>query len=75
MAARLKDLPCWCFHGDADRVIPAEQSREMVRAIQEAGGRPLYQELIGVDHNGCADRVYAMPELFEWLLLQKRAKR
>jgi poly(3-hydroxybutyrate) depolymerase/thiol-disulfide isomerase/thioredoxin len=75
VAARLKDVPCWCFHGDADRVIPVEQSREMVRAIQQAGGRPLYQELAGVDHDGCADRVYAMPELFEWLLLQKRAQR
>ena len=52
-AARLKDLPCWCFHGDADEMIPASQSREMVRAIQEAGGKPLYQEFIGVDHNQC----------------------
>ena len=75
MAAHLKEVPCWCFHGDADKVIPVERSREMVRAIQDAGGRPLYQELIGVDHNSCADRVYAMPELYEWLLLQDRAKR
>ena len=36
-AARLKNVPCWCFHGDADEVIPPSQSREMVRAIQEAG--------------------------------------
>ena len=75
VAARLKDLPCWCFHGDADQVIAVERSREMVRAIQDAGGRPLYQELTGVDHDGCADRVYAMPELYEWLLLQDRTKR
>ena len=71
----LKDIPCWCFHGDADEVIPVSQSREMVRAIQEAGGKPLYQEFIGVDHNSCCDRAYAMPELFEWLLLQDCAKR
>jgi predicted peptidase len=74
-AARLKDLPCWCFHGDADAVIPVSQSREMVRAIQEAGGKPLYQEFIGVDHNHCAEHAYAMPELYEWLLLQNRARR
>jgi thiol-disulfide isomerase/thioredoxin/predicted esterase len=74
-AARLKDLPCWCFHGDADEVIPPSQSREMVRAIQEAGGKPLYQEFIGVDHNHCADHAYAMPELYEWLLLQNRSSR
>ncbi len=75
LAARLKDLPCWCFHGDADEVIPASQSREMVRAIQQAGGKPMYQEFIGVDHNHCADHAYAMPELYEWLLLQDRSKR
>ncbi len=74
-AVRLKDVPCWCFHGDADEMIPASQSREMVRAIQEAGGKPLYQEFIGVDHNQCADHAYAMPELYEWLLLQNRARR
>ncbi len=74
-AACLKDLACWCFHGDADEVIPASQSREMVRSIQEAGGKPLYREFIGVDHNHCADHAYAMPELYEWLLLQNRARR
>jgi thiol-disulfide isomerase/thioredoxin len=74
-APRLKDLACWCFHGAADEVIPASQSREMVRAIQEAGGKPLYQEFGGVDHNHCADRAYAMPELYEWLLLQNRVRR
>lgn len=74
-AARLKDVPCWCFHGDADKVIPVQRSREMVEAIQKAGGRPLYQEFPGIDHNSCADRVYAMNDLYEWMLLQNRAKR
>jgi thiol-disulfide isomerase/thioredoxin/poly(3-hydroxybutyrate) depolymerase len=74
-APRLKDVPCWCFHGDADKMIPPQASRDMVQAIREAGGRPLYQELGGVDHNSCADRVYAMPDLFEWMLLQASGKR
>jgi predicted peptidase len=74
-AKRLKDLPCWCFHGDADKVIPVQRSREMIQAIKEAGGRPLYHEFNGIDHNSCADRAYTMPDLFEWLLLQNRAKR
>src|SRR5438876_3546818 len=47
-AARLKGVPCWCFHGDADKVIPVQRSREMVQAIAEAGGQPLYEELSGV---------------------------
>jgi poly(3-hydroxybutyrate) depolymerase/peroxiredoxin len=74
-AARLKDLPCWCFHGDADKMISFEQSREMIRAVEAAGGHPLYQEFAGVGHDECPDRAYAMPDLFEWMLLQDRAGR
>lgn len=74
-AARLKVLPCWCFHGDADKMISFQQSREMIQAIKDAGGHPLYQEFIGVGHNECPDRAYAMSDLFEWMLMQDRTKR
>jgi hypothetical protein len=56
-------------------MIPPSQSREMIKAIQQAGGKPLYQEFIGVDHNHCAERAYTLPELYEWLLLQNRVRR
>jgi predicted peptidase len=69
-AAKFKDVPCWCFQGDADRGVVG-QSRAMIRALKAAGGRPLYHEYPGVGHN-CWDRTYAMPDLYEWLLLQKR---
>jgi predicted peptidase len=70
IAAKIKDIPCWCFHGDADTLIPAAASREMIRALRQAGGQPLYQEFPDVGHH-CWDRVYALPDLYEWLLLQK----
>ncbi len=69
-AAKFQHVPCWCFHGYADRMIPPERSREMIRALKKAGGRPLYQEYPGVGHN-CWDRVYANPDLYEWLLEQR----
>ena len=75
LAARLKDIPCWCFHGDADKMIPVQASREMVKAIKEAGGHPLYQEFIGVGHDDLADRAYSLPDLFEWMLLQDRKQK
>jgi len=74
-AGKLVGVPCWCFHGAADKMIPPQQSRDMVEAIAKAGGRPLYQELAGVGHNDCAERVYASPDLVEWLLLQNRSRR
>ena len=70
VAAKIKDIPCWCFHGDADKLIPASASREMIRALSRVGGRPLYHEFPDVGHN-CWDLAYAMPDLYEWLLLQK----
>jgi acetyl esterase/lipase len=69
-AAKLKDIPCWCFHGDADKVVEVDQSRLMIRALKKVGGRPLYHEYPGVGHN-CWDLTYANPDLYEWLLQQK----
>jgi predicted peptidase len=68
IAPKIKHIPCWCFHGDADR---PDLSQTMIRALQQVGGRPLYHEYPGVGHN-CWDLTYAMPELYEWLLGQRR---
>ena len=35
-APKLKALPIWCFHGDADRAVPVERSRTMVEAVKAA---------------------------------------
>lgn len=71
IAERIKHIPCWCFHGDADRMIPPTCSREMVEAIRIAGGTPTYHEYPGIGHN-CWDLAYARPGLYEWLLSQER---
>jgi predicted peptidase len=68
-APPIKDIPCWCFQGDADKGVVG-QSRIMIKALGDAGGRPLYHEYPGVGHN-CWDRAYATPDLYEWLLEQK----
>ena len=68
IAPRIKHIPCWCFHGEADH---PELSQTMIRALQEAGGRPLYHEYPGVGHN-CWDRTYAMADLYQWMLGQRR---
>ncbi len=65
-AAQISGIPCWAFHGDADDVIPVEESRAMVRALRAAGGNPHYTEFHNVGHNSW-DLAYATPESFEWL--------
>jgi predicted peptidase len=69
-AAKIKDIPCWYFLGDADSPKTVENSRKMIAALKEAGGKPKFTEYPGVGHN-CWDKGYATKELFEWLLMQK----
>ena len=70
-AEKLKDLPCWCFHGDADTAVKVEGSRDMIEAIKKAGGTPKYTEYPKVGHNSW-DMAYGDPELYKWLLEQKK---
>ena len=72
--ARAKDiahLAIWVFHGDADTVVNVNKSREMVAALKEAGAQPKYTEWPGMGHKSWED-AYATPELYTWLLEQKR---
>lgn len=69
-AERLSALPQWVFHGEADDIIPVEQSRAMVSALKAAGANVRYTEYARVRHNSW-DRAYAEPELPQWLLEQR----
>jgi predicted peptidase len=70
-AAKIKDIPCWCFHGDKDAAVKVEKSREMIAALKEAGGSPKYTEYPGVGHNSW-DNAYGTDELYKWLLEQHK---
>jgi predicted peptidase len=63
----IKDIPCWCFHGDKDSAVNVKQSREAMRILWAAGGHPNYTEFPGINHN-CWDLTYANPELYKWFL-------
>jgi predicted esterase len=70
-AARLKDLPAWVFHGERDTVVPFQRSVEMVEALKRIGGRVRFTAYPETGHNAW-DRAYKDPDLYEWLLKQKR---
>jgi len=69
LAATVKHLPIWLFHGDADMTVPVEQSRKLAGALQTAGANVRYTEYPGVNHNSW-DRAFAEPEFMSWLLMQ-----
>ncbi len=71
LARVLQNLPIWVFHGEADPVVPVEESRRMVTALQALGAAATYNELPGVGH-GSWDAAYQSPELPDWLFKQRR---
>jgi predicted peptidase len=71
VARQVSRLPIWIFHGDADPIVPVEESRGMASALRAAGANVSYTELPGIGHNAW-DPAYGSPELPSWLLKQRR---
>ncbi|MCH5374813.1 MAG: prolyl oligopeptidase family serine peptidase [Planctomycetes bacterium] len=65
-------VPAWVFHGAKDPVVPVERSERMVEAMKQAGGDVKFTVYPDAGHDAWTDS-YANPELYEWLLKQKRA--
>ena len=72
-AASFKDVPTWIFHGENDRVIPAERSRVMVEALKAVDGNVKYTEHPGAGHN-IFRQTYGDMELWEWIFEQSKTK-
>ncbi len=73
-AETIKHIPIWCFHGDKDRAVRVQFSRDMIDALEKAEGEPKYTEYPGVGHDSWT-RTYANPEVHEWLFSQRRVNR
>ena len=71
LGKKIAKMPIWAWHGDKDRVIKVNRSRDMIEAIKDAGGFPKYSEIKGRGHNAWTD-VWNSGELWSWLYSQKR---
>ena len=70
LAARLRKVPTWIFHGEKDDVVPPDDSRKAYAALKASGGDVRYTEFPGVDHFSW-DPAYNTPELWTWLFAQR----
>lgn len=65
----LKDVPVWAFHGRRDQFVPVEVEQELVDALVACGGDA--RITVSPDmKNDVPYKVYADPELYEWLSSQ-----
>lgn len=68
----LKQTPLWAFHGDKDEMVNVERTRNVMKAITDAGGTVAkYDELAGQGH-GIPGQVYGRSDLAAWIFAQHR---
>ena len=73
LADRIKNVPVWVFHGDADPVVAVKQSDEMVEALKRVGADVKYTRYPGVGHDSWT-ATYDNAELYQWFLSHRRGE-
>jgi len=70
-ADKLIHLPIWVFQGAKDPVVHLERAQAMVDAVKAAGGNVKFTVYPDAGHDAWT-QAYNDPELYAWLLRQKR---
>jgi predicted peptidase len=70
-AEEFAHLPVWAFHGAKDTTVPPERSQAMIDALKKKGGEPKLTVYPEAGHDSWTE-TYNNPQLYEWLLAQKR---
>jgi predicted peptidase len=70
-ARRFARVPAWVFHGAKDPVVPLDRSKQMVEALKQNGADVKFTVYPEAQHDAWTE-TYANPQLYEWLLQQKR---
>jgi len=68
IAPALKNMSIWCFHGEDDKSVPVQQSKNLCKAVEAAGGHAELSLYPKIGHNSW-DKAYRDDPLAEWLLL------
>lgn len=72
--ASLGQLPIWVFHGGKDPVVSVERANDMVNALKAIGSNVKLTVYPEAGHDSWTV-TYDNPELYDWLLAQKRARK
>ena len=74
MAFGLTDMPIWVFHGAKDKVVPVEESKEMVKMIKARGGKAKLTVYPEAGHDSWTE-TYNNPKLYDWFLKHRRVRK
>jgi len=71
-ADALQGVPTWAFHGDADKCVDYRCTMRMIEEMRKLEPPNVkFTTLKGYGHR-IPKAVYSRPELYQWLLEQKR---
>ena len=74
-AELLTDIPIRTYHGGRDTTVPPTGTEAMVNAIKQAGGTKINYTCYDKLGHSIWNNVYAIGDLFSWLLAQKLSDR
>jgi predicted peptidase len=70
IATKIINVPVWTFQSGMEK-MGVEYTRDMVEAIKNAGGNPLYTEFSDLNHRESCIQAFYTPGLLDWLFSQK----
>jgi len=70
-ACVIKDIPAWVFHGGEDKTVSPEESRKMVKALEDCEGDVRLTIYPEAGHDSWTE-TYDNPELYKWFLEHSR---
>jgi dipeptidyl aminopeptidase/acylaminoacyl peptidase len=71
-AAPIAHIPFWLFHGANDLTVPRSESRNIVRALEDAGATVKFTLYEDAQH-WIWVRTYTNPEVIDWLFSQVKS--
>ncbi|MBK1876106.1 prolyl oligopeptidase family serine peptidase [Pelagicoccus mobilis] len=71
-ASNLVKVPVYAFAGALDKVVPAERSERMVKAIRAAGGQKAKLKSYPNAGHDASHLVFASAEFYDWMFSQRK---
>jgi len=67
----LKDIPIRIFHGAIDDIVPVDNSIQMYHELKKLGA-DVELKIFNDDNHNSWDSTYSNPELYKWILKQRK---